>query len=98
MAHGCPARFSAPVLSPHAPPFILLFSVLLNLSTMVSVASSEEACLRAPDSIVYESPLNRTAHFLPLANKSDEDLGWIYSSVDALGTFLIPVPKIPNGQ
>ncbi|KAL1475662.1 hypothetical protein MTO96_037124 [Rhipicephalus appendiculatus] len=95
MAHGCTARPPAPA---RPPPFFLLIPVLLNLSTMASVASSEEACLRPPDSIVYESPLNHTAHFLPLANKSDEGLGWIYASVDALGSFLIPVPKIPNGQ
>ncbi|KAH6934605.1 hypothetical protein HPB50_025691 [Hyalomma asiaticum] len=93
-AQGCTTRPLRVVLSARtsSPCLLLLFT----LSTIPSVATTEEACLRPPESIAYLSPLNRTFHFRSGLHKTDEGLEWIFHCLDILGTFLVPVPKIPN--
>ncbi|XP_065306095.2 prominin-like protein [Dermacentor albipictus] len=61
----------------------------------MTVRTCHPACLRSPESIKYDSPLPQTYSFWPPVNKTEEGLGWIYNAADAIGGFLIPMPKIP---
>ncbi|XP_049520499.1 LOW QUALITY PROTEIN: fatty acid synthase-like [Dermacentor silvarum] len=70
----------------------------LSFEKLVLRATKGKACLRPPESIKYGPLMSNMFTFWPRVNKSDEGLEWIYSTTDAIGSLLIPNPKIPSGQ